>query len=74
MAMVNEFPDISKESHWNMGESARILGIGRRTLYSWLDKKLIKQPRISRMGTPFYTGDDLHTIWSGERYIKARMS
>lgn len=70
MAMVKEFPDISKDSHWDMTESARILGIGRRTLYDWLNKKFIKQPRTSRSGTPFYTGDDLHTIWRGERYVR----
>lgn len=60
-------PDIHPEGKYNAKETAKLLGINRRTLYRWVKSGRMKPPRISRATRkPRFSGKDLLTLWRSE--------
>lgn len=41
---------------------AKLLNVSRRTLYRWIELKLIREPRRTLGGKPYYTLDDLAEV------------
>lgn len=65
--MVNEIPNVSKEGHYNVSETAKVLGIDRKTLYRHTAMKHIKCQRHRYTNMPFYVGSEIIRFW-GAKY------
>ena len=64
--MVNDLPPISDTGRYGHSETARILGIDRKTLKSHADEGRIKRRYRRCNNRPFYLGKDIKSYWKGE--------
>lgn len=54
------------EHKYDLSHCAKELGVARRTLYYWIEKGLIKQPRKTPSGRRYYTVSDILSIKAAE--------
>lgn len=61
--MVKERPDVAPGGRYTLGETAKALGICRRTLYDWINKDWIHAD-YRRLGCRrFFRGSEILRVW-----------
>jgi DNA-binding transcriptional MerR regulator len=60
------------ERKYDLSHCARELGVARRTLYYWIEKGVIKQPRTTPSGRRYYTLSDILKIKATECVEKGK--
>lgn len=44
---------------YSVSTFANLLGLSRRTIYRWIEKRIIEPPKKTISGIPYYTNEDL---------------
>lgn len=61
--MTNTEPDVNPRNRYNATDTARLLGISRRTLYNWEENGRIV--RTFNKNVSYFTGSDIRRAWRG---------
>ena len=64
--MVNETPQVTTTGHYNVSQTAKLLGIDRKTLYRHTAARHIKCHRHKYTNQPFYIGSDIVRFWGAQ--------
>lgn len=47
------------EHKYSVKKFADLLGVSRRTLYRWILKGIVEEPKKTKLGKPYYTNEDV---------------
>ena len=64
--MVTAIPNVEKSGHYNVTQTAKALGIDRKTLYKHTAMRHMKCQRHRYTNKPFYTGREIIRFWGAQ--------